>query len=165
MKRLMAIFLGFFICNLIYCQVFTINDLITMYESDLDGMHDLCLRQDLIFLDVKYENQGTHTRYIFSNRSHATYKADPKERSTDVIKTVLSSNKEVMSITVNTDNQDLYLRLKEEVDAMGFRKVNTEAIHDDRAIITLYEGDTYKIEYTYTGTLPAQRFGIKLHLK
>ncbi len=128
-------------------QEFSLDELIKIYNSPIDEIDDIFLRKDLVFSNF-ITDEG-HPNWVIYHYADKKLK-DTIEQSVSFIFWVDTSSTpdNLISISLDLENPDNYLKIKTEVKSIGMKKIESEIINK-RFIHSKYEGAKYSIIFNH----------------
>lgn len=128
-------------------QEFNLDELIKLYNSSVDEIDDIFLKKDLVFSNF-ITDEG-HPNWIIYHYADQKLK-DTIEQSVSVIfwvDTALTPD-HLLTINLDSQNPDNYLKLKTDAERIGMKKIESELVNK-RFIHSKYEGARYSIIFNH----------------
>ena len=128
-------------------QEFSLDELIQIYNSQIDEIDDIFLRKDLIFSNFIID-EG-HPNWVIYHYADKKLK-DTIAQTVSLIFWVDTSYTpdNLFTISLDLENPDNYLKIKTEVKRIGMKKIEAEVINK-RFVHSKYEGAKYSITFNH----------------
>jgi len=147
MKKLILIILLTIPGSLCISQQFTLDELIKMYNSSIDGIDDVFLRKGLTFSNfITDEGHPNWMIYHYADKKLI----DTIEQSISFIFWVdtVTTPDHIFTINLDLENPENYLNIKTEAERIGMKKIEAELVNK-RFIHSKYEGAKYIITFNH----------------
>jgi len=147
MKKIILIILLTIPGSLCISQQFTLDELIKMYNSSIDGIDDVFLRKGLTFSNF-ITDEG-HPNWMIYHYADKKLK-DTIEQSISFIFWVdtVPTPDNIFAINLDLENPENYLNIKTEAERIGMKKIEAELVNK-RFIHSKYEGAKYIITFNH----------------